>query len=263
MRFALRASVVFAVALLIAASGAFAQRGGGHASGGHAFGGGFSGGHSFGSSFSSAPRSFGSIPRMDWSGPIRSYSQGFSAPRFSAVHSPYFGRGQALNGNRSSWQGGRTEYRRGGDYGRYRYRSPYRAYAGSVWLSPWELGYPDFYGYDDTGSQDSGSADVQSAQAPEYQTEPQDYAPEGTYRSGYTSASAPVAAPSPEPVLTIVFRDGHTQQIHNYALTPSTLIVLDEAASGRQQRIALDQINLPATEQSARDAGLDFRPPSA
>jgi hypothetical protein len=263
MRFAIRASLVLATILLIATSGALAQRGGGHAGGGHAFGGGSSGGHSFGSGFSSAPRNFGSIPRMNWSAPIRSNPQSFSAPRFSAVPSPYFGRGQALNGNRSSWQGGRIGNRRGNDYGRYRYRSPYRAFTGSAGLLPWELGYPDFYGYDDTGSQDSGSADVQAAQGPEYQTGPQDSGSDDTYRPGYTNASATIAAPSPEPILTIVFRDGHTQQIHNYALTPSTLIVLDEAASGRQQRITLDQINLPATEQSARDAGLDFRPPSA
>jgi hypothetical protein len=153
---------------------------------------------------------------------------------------------------------------------RPRYRSPYHTYGtpygyGSAWLSPWELGYPDFAGYPDAGGDDS--ADVQGAPAEEYPAESSGNAPDDDYRpgyrSGYMSAPSASAAPAPEPLLTVVFRDGHTKQIRNYALTHSTLIVLDDAASGRQQRISLDQIDLAATERSAQDAGLDFHPPSA
>jgi hypothetical protein len=46
-------------------------------------------------------------------------------------------------------------------------------------------------------------------------------------------------------------------------LTSAEVIVMDDAASGRIPRISLSDLNLPATEQTARQAGLDFSPPSA
>jgi len=71
------------------------------------------------------------------------------------------------------------------------------------------------------------------------------------------------AVPTAEPELTVIFKDGHSQQIHNYALTRDTLIVLDSAVSGRESRIPLDAVDLPATEHSASNAGLDFMPPTS
>ena len=38
------------------------------------------------------------------------------------------------------------------------------------------------------------------------------------------------------------------------------VIVLDKAAAGRQERIPLTDLNLPATEAAAQAAGLDFAP---
>jgi hypothetical protein len=37
---------------------------------------------------------------------------------------------------------------------------------------------------------------------------------------------------------------------------------MDDAASGREPRISLSELDLPATEQAARQNGLDFSPPS-
>jgi hypothetical protein len=37
---------------------------------------------------------------------------------------------------------------------------------------------------------------------------------------------------------------------------------MDAAASGQVSRIALSELNLPATEQAARKDGLDFSPPA-
>ena len=65
-----------------------------------------------------------------------------------------------------------------------------------------------------------------------------------------------------EPELRLIFRDGHQQSIRNYVLTGKTLIVLDHAASGRQQRISLGDLDILATEHAAEDAGLDFNPPA-
>jgi hypothetical protein len=195
---------------------------------------------------------------MNWSAPQRSFSRGLAVQRFAPMRAPYFGRGGAA-GYRRPGAGNRPGYRP-------RYRSPYRLYAspyGYGGLSPWELGYPNFMGYADSGSDDSSSA--QSEPAQEYPAEPPNDTADESYRPDYAVRASVTAAavPAAEPQLTVIFRDGHTQQIRNYALTRTALIVLDDAASGRQQRISLDQINLPATQQSAQDAGLDFHPPSA
>lgn len=302
MRFAVRASLAFAVAMLVAVPGVLAQRGGGHAGGGgRSFGGGsfpgrgFSGGsfgrgsfgHSYGA-FSAAPRNLGSgMPRIvPFSGSASSWGQPhISLPASAGFRSPYFGRRPYASYQRSHPMNRYGDHHRDG-HSRSRYRSPYRGYGGygvpyvyssSVWLAPWELGYPGFEGYTDGEGDDSGAA-AQTTTDQNYAAEPsgypdqnearEEYVPEGAasrpnYPSSYGNPPPPVAAPSPEPELTVIFRDGHTQQIRNYALTPTTLIVLDQAASGRQQRIALDQVDVAATERSARDAGLDFHPPSA
>jgi hypothetical protein len=73
-------------------------------------------------------------------------------------------------------------------------------------------------------------------------------------------ARAPRSSPLPanQIATTIVFNDGRPpEQIHNYALTQSTLFVLDQ----QHRDIPLDQINLAATEKLNRAAGVDFRPP--
>jgi hypothetical protein len=62
--------------------------------------------------------------------------------------------------------------------------------------------------------------------------------------------------------LTLVFNDGHRESIRNYVLTSSSVIVLDQAASGHQQRIPLATLDLNATEEAAQQAGLDFTPPA-
>jgi hypothetical protein len=251
---------------------ALGQRGGGHAGGfggGHAggFGGGFSG-HSFGGGFSSHgfssgySGSFGRSPSFgSFSGP-RGYSYAprmtYPAPARSFVTPARPGYGIA---DRS----------RSGGYGRDRYRSPYRGYGNgyypgtSLGVLPWELGYPDFYGYGDNswvGQPDAGGND-QGQGYPE-----QGYAdtPDEGYRAPYSEGggSGPAIASAPiadEPALTLIFNDGHQQSIRNYALTSNYLLVLDNAGSGRQQRIALSDLNLPATERAAQSAGLDFTPP--
>ncbi|HZP04615.1 MAG TPA: hypothetical protein VFB43_06930 [Terracidiphilus sp.] len=70
------------------------------------------------------------------------------------------------------------------------------------------------------------------------------------------------SAPREEPELTLVFKDGHTQNIRNYVLTPNDIIVMDDAASGRIPRIQLAELDLPATKRAAQRDGLDFSPPT-
>ena len=63
----------------------------------------------------------------------------------------------------------------------------------------------------------------------------------------------------PQPV-TILFKDGRApEQIHNYLLSRSMLTVLD--SQGRE--IPVNQIDVPATVQVNRQAGVDFHLPAA
>lgn len=261
-----RAFPVMALGTMLAlVPGALAQRsavshsagfGGGHVGGfsGGGVHGSFSAPRSFGGPVGLAPRGFGVAPRMT-----------FTAPRYSFVprQGAYMGY-RPLYGNGN---GGGRDHRRP-------YRSPYTGYVygglpyayGNSWeLLPWDLGYPDFTGYGD----DNGAAEPNHAQEPPWGGEqpPQEYEGYGPEYSPspYPPPATQAVAPAPlrnQPELTLIFKDGHTQVVRNYLLTPSQLIVMDEAASGREPRIPLSELNLPATERAAQQAGLDFSPPS-
>jgi hypothetical protein len=259
-------TVAFLSAFLAVVPPAFAQRGGvggGHAGGG--FGGGHMGGGSFGHGFSGgvssgsfgrssgfASRSYASAPRFTSTAPARAFTTGNRLP-------------YGVSADRRDGRGG--------------YRSPYRGYgygygypyANSWELLPWDIGYPDFTGYgdyDDSGSPQPSSASVappDDGYRQDYAGDSQNYGPQGygpAYGPGYQDPQ-PTAddTVANEPELTLIFNDGHTQAIRNYVLTASTVIVLDEAASGHQQRIPLASLNVPATEHAAQQAGLDFSPP--
>lgn len=251
-------------ALLAVTPAALAQRGGtvGHAGGG--FHGGYSGFHGGFSGYSgfrggySAPRSFGqfvgSAPRV-FSGVPR---YGMTTGRLPAYRSTYPAyRTPYRSGAGADRRGGN---RRGHDRDRYRrsyggYAYPY-VYANSWQLLPWDLN-ADVDDEAVSASQQPGEAQT------EPEAEPEPAVPESSYREDYVPAPAAAQAPiAPEPQLTLIFKDGHTQQIRNYALTQDALIDLDQANSGRVARIPLASLDVPATEKAAQQAGLDFTPPS-
>ena len=237
-------AIVFAAAVLPMC----AQRGGSH--------GGFSG-HASAPSFhggfgSSAPSHFGSAPSH------------FTAPS-------HFGAAGRLNSNgsfraSSAYQRGRfgNAGTRAPYYPSSRYRRPYRsnyaigvpyAFPGGVvsWINPDFLGYPDYYD-DFSAATDTSAQSYDAPQAEEDQ-------PEGrpAYQQSYEpSYAAPQPAPNAEGAVTIVFKNGRpSEQIHNYALTRTTLYVLDQ----RHQDIPIEDLDLAATEQANRDAGIDFQLP--
>lgn len=268
--------------LLIVLPPAFGQRGsygGGHGAGftGHSAGGGFVS-HFSGPAFSGPGRmpgfpthSFGPAPRMEL-GPVPS-------ARFESPIRP-FDSGSAYRAEHGNGWGGRGDRDHDG-----RYRAPYRGYgygygaypyyANSWALLPWDLGYSDFAG-DSEDYDDSGNYTAQQPQNEVATPTDQGYGPaypseDGSYRPEYgpqpypdyappPPASSSDAAIAPEPPLTLFFKDGHQESIENFVLTPQTVIVMK--ASGRQQRIPLADLNLPATEQAAQQAGLDFNPPA-
>jgi hypothetical protein len=269
-----------------------AQRGGGHAGGfggGHA--GGFSGGgfaaHNFGGgfaapstgfaphyfpaphmSFSQGPTGFSSSPHPYGSSPAtRSPFGQLSIP--AVRRAPYPGAYPRAYPGAADSRGWTNQPNHGGypdGHGGHPYRTPYHSgvtlyspyYATGIgWYWPW---WPYF------GNWDSGDYYAPNTTAAPGQTSDRYYAPEterqDTGRPGYQSEIAAGPAPAmPEPVVTIIYKDGHSQQIHNYALTRTTLLMLDDASSGLTPQISLDEINLPATEQVNRAQGVNFSLP--
>lgn len=302
--FGIRLASLFALAGCVAlAPAALAQRGGGHAvgfGGGHAggFGGGFSG-HSFGGGFSGHSAggfsghsfggysgSFGRSPSFGTRGSYGSFgSRGYSYgsrmtwPARSRSFATPARRGYGIADRTRSGYGRGRDWDRDGD--RDRFRSRYLGYgygygypyANSWEVLPWEIGYPDFYGYGDNSwvGQSDSYAGVQQDQG--YQDQGYDAGPQEDYRPAYGDApegnwsgQAPVGAQAKavadEPALTLIFNDGHQQSIRNYALTSSSLLVLDDTGSGRARRIPLSDVNVAATQRAAQSAGLDFSPPA-
>ena len=65
----------------------------------------------------------------------------------------------------------------------------------------------------------------------------------------------------PQPATTLIFKDGRPPvQIHNYALTASTLYALD---GDSRQEIPLSVLNVQATVETNRAAGVDFALPTS
>jgi hypothetical protein len=78
------------------------------------------------------------------------------------------------------------------------------------------------------------------------------------YQGPY-EAPAQVAPVHAQPTTILIFKDGRPpQKVHNYALTGSTLYALD---GDLRQEIPLALLNVPATVETNRAAGVDFSLP--
>jgi hypothetical protein len=225
-----RIAAVSLGALLVSA--AWAQHGG---SAGHA-GGGFSSGHSFSAGPSS--HSFGSAP---------AYRPNLSTQRSFSYSTP-------------APFGGTTSHGR-----RYTYPGAYRPYYYSrgVYLVPGWLGsgfYDYGYGSDYSDQQQAaGPAPDNYAQQPE-PSDQQAYA-QAPARPAYQGDSTGSTDLQQPPQVTLVFKDGRPEQVvRNYAVTRTTLYILDGAW---RREIPLDQLDLPQTEKTNREAGVDFEVPAA
>ena len=134
-------------------------------------------------------------------------------------------------------------------------------YLTSYWPSYWNTS-------DDYASQPASN--YAASQYPEYtpapyeETEPEQPSSTPWPYSRPAPSAAPEAsatpAPSSEAPVTLVFKDGRpNQQIHNYLLTAGTLSVLDQ----HRREIPVDQIDLAATANVNREAGVEFSLPAA
>ena len=191
------------------------------------------------------------------------------APRTASGRQPYPGLAHA----RMPYTGNHR------DHDRDRRRDRFAVYGLNGWpgypYSPWGWGDPYLYDNWDNGedydsqpasnyaaSQDPGNMPGPYEPGPYDQAsgdepEPPAYTPWPYSRPAPTTAPAPSAF-APDATVTLVFKDGRpNEQIHNYLLTASTLSVLDQ----HRQVIPVDQIDVAATAQANRDAGVEFALP--
>jgi hypothetical protein len=271
---------------------AFGQRGGGHGGGfGGGHGGGFGGGHGFSGGSAGGFHGGGfSAPHFSGGFSAAHFSGGFSAPRFSAGYAP---RGLTAPRTYGNWGNDARylpRYYRPypvGSRSGYGYSSGYSHSGGNhhhggdgfhwsittvpnyATLVPGWIGigpygyYPGYYGWDDSGWNDDppASSSDESANVAQQGYGPAPEQEQPVYREEYEPAAAMPVLPTPSPenqrVTTVVLNDGRSVQVQNYALTPTTLYVLD----AQRRDIPLDQINVAATQQANRAVGIDFQVP--
>lgn len=76
--------------------------------------------------------------------------------------------------------------------------------------------------------------------------------------SPVSGSSAVVAAETPQPTTILVFKDGHQVEVGNYAIVSQTLYDL---TPGHPRKVALADLDIPATEKQNDDNGVTFRLP--
>jgi hypothetical protein len=74
----------------------------------------------------------------------------------------------------------------------------------------------------------------------------------------FAAPAAPDPAPTAQPQTVLVFKDGHEQEVENYAIVGDTLWDL---TGDRRHKIALSDLNLDATVKANDDRGIDFTVP--
>ncbi len=210
------------------------------------------GGFTAGPHFSPAPvmpqRNLGAAPQYHWSMPDRYAGNQSLRSSYGNLHSSPI----------PDRHYGQQRYRIS------RYRQPYQPYfyARSTYLVPGLLNsYWDYPDSSYAGDQSTAyPAQEQAESGDDYQPEPN---PDQMEQAQDVPPPPPgPVEPLPQAAVTLVFKDGHSQQIHNYAMTRVTLYILDDAASGKRQEIALDTLDVPATEQTNCQAGVDFVVPT-
>jgi len=138
-------------------------------------------------------------------------------------------------------------------------------------IYPYVYGVPVPYAIDGSNA-DTSNADADADDDADYQGGPTIFDRRGSGPDSYIppsfpgpahaqNVSAEPAPESPQPVTTIVFKDGHQIEVSNYAIVSQTLYDL---TPGHPRRIALADLDLPATQKQNDDRGVVFQlPPTA
>jgi hypothetical protein len=147
---------------------------------------------------------------------------------------------------------------------------PHHSANGAAYYYPYVYGVPVPYAADNSDA-DADSSDDDDA---EYQGGPTVFDRRGSGPASYVppsyvgpahqadaSSGADPVPESPQSPTTLVFKDGHQLEVENYAIVAQTLYDL---TPGHPRKIALVDLDLPATEKQNDDRGVTFQlPPSA
>jgi hypothetical protein len=182
-----------------------------------------------------------------WNGGIYPYSYFYPGPIFTGYVDPWLFGPEMYGYGDSSDYGGYPDYDGSAGYAGSGYDGP--GYSGDV-PSP----------YRNYGAQPYGPQEYQGQSAmPQNPSDRMSYTPQSEASARSASPRRQDAVPGHDTV-TVIFKDGRPpEQIQNYLLTSTTLTVLD----AHYRQIPLDQINVAATEQANRAAGIDFRVPAS
>ena len=150
----------------------------------------------------------------------------------------------------------------------------YPGYYSPYYYSPYNYGYGYGYGYDSNAYSPAYTYSDPSYTAPAYsapEPAPSDTSAELAYQVGQLSAQiaelraeqsrTTAAASNTSHVGTmtvLIFRDGHRQEIQNYAIVGQTLWTFDE---NKSTRISLSDLDLAATQNENRLRGVRFAAP--
>src|ERR1017187_6186021 len=189
---------------------------------------------------------------------------GYPLPSVSSIPNTGFGN-RFHNGAGFNHSAGFNHNRRYGSGG-YAYAVPYYIPLG-------DYGYG--YDYDYVGDPNAYSSPPTMSSGPPMGANEStlhiivEQAPAQSYRPPADDAQAEVAPPPPvahehpspardatprEPTV-LVFRDGHQQEVGNYAIMGQTVYVLDD----RTKKISLADLDVPATVKANDDRGMEFK----
>jgi hypothetical protein len=106
-----------------------------------------------------------------------------------------------------------------------------------------------------------GGPTVFDRRGPGYAYRPGDSVPrpqqdQASYAPDPNLADSPPEPPQPDTIL--VFKDGHKQQVSNYAIVGANLFDL---SNGRRQKIAISDLDVAATQKANDAQGVDFKLP--
>ena len=151
----------------------------------------------------------------------------------------------------------------GGEHHRHHHRADYAV--------PILYPYPVPYAYSDAGTDNTADSDDDESN---YQGGPTVFDRRGSGADSYVppveESSVDAAArrtdtasaipDRPQPSTLLVFKDGHTVELGNYAIIGATLFDL---TPGHTRKVALADIDLPATQRQNDDRGVSFALPAS
>ena len=270
--------------------------GGGHGGmggGGHGFSGGGGGYAAHGSAGYSYHGPTGSRA-PSYSGGYRApgYAGAYRAPGYSgAYRAPYSNNGYRgySNGYRYPYSWGNRGYGYGWGWRGYPYRwgwgwgwgYPYWGWGG-WWWPGWGLGWGlgwDWGAWDNSFAYPSDNYAASNYQAQNYQAQPyvyatpdSDYSPDSQTQDEISSLrsevdqlraqqeSANQSKTQIHAATVLVYRDGHTEEVENYAVVGQTIWIFNQSHA---RKVQLSDLNLAATKRDNEDRGIEFVVPSS